>query len=167
MSAAHCLTPPTDGAHTDYDGFTILAREEEPHGDQGGAGGLEIKEQHGGGGGCRDEAGGWRAVASPPGTLTVNIGDLMARWTNDRWRATMHRVRSSPYSTAAAAGGGGTLLPSRLSIAYFTGPHPSTLVDCLPSAKCLEGRGGKRYPPITAAENVDAKLSAAAVGASA
>lgn len=98
--------------------MTILAREPEPAG--GAAGGLEIQE-----------AGGqWRAVASPAGTLTVNIGDLLARWTNDRWRATLHRVRAPDPPAGAARS------PGRLSMAYFTGPHPETVVECLPSAKC-------------------------------
>lgn len=123
------------GAHTDYDGFTILQRE-----DAGSCGGgLEIQMWD------SDE---WTSVAAPGGTLTINIGDLLARWTNDRWRATRHRV-------ARAAPGG----PERLSIVYFTGPHPDTVVHCLPSKKCSEGE--PLYPPITAREHVDAKLNAA------
>jgi isopenicillin N synthase-like dioxygenase len=67
------------GAHTDYDGFTLLERGEE--GGEEGSGGLEIQD-------CLSDA--FRPVPAPPGTLTINIGDLLARWTNDRWRATPH-----------------------------------------------------------------------------
>merc|ERR1712023_145901 len=66
------------GAHTDYDAFTLLQREEIGEGN-----GLEIMWD-----------GEWVGVKSPPKTLTVNIGDLLARWTNDKWKATLHRVRS-------------------------------------------------------------------------
>ena len=98
----------------------------------------------------------WLPVPSPPGTLTVNIGDLLARWTNDRWRATKHRV---------AKGGSGEG-EGRLSIVYFTGPHPETLVECLPSAKCkVEGEAPK-YKPITATEHVTMKMEAATIGVS-
>ena len=45
------------------------------------SGGLEIQD-------CLSDA--FRPVPAPPGTLTINIGDLLARWTNDRWRATPH-----------------------------------------------------------------------------
>lgn len=59
----------------------------------------------------------WAPVPAPPNTLTINIGDLLARWTNDRWRAAVHRVAVPPPGGSAAAA-------DRLSIVYFTGPHP-------------------------------------------
>jgi isopenicillin N synthase-like dioxygenase len=90
-------------------------------------------------------------VPSPPHTLTINIGDLLARWTNDRWRATMHRVAAPPTSQAAASG--------RLSIVYFTGPAPETVVACLPCAKCTQGAA--KYAPITAEQHVTEKMRAA------
>ena len=101
--------------------------------------------------------GSWAAVpASLPDTLTINIGDLMARWTNDRWRATRHRVPAPTAGSAAAACG-------RLSLVYFTGPNPSMPVQCLPSAKC--DCENPKYPSITLEENVQAKLLAAQRGA--
>ena len=102
----------------------------------------------------RDHGSGvWRAVPSPPDTLTINIGDLMARWTNDRWRATKHRVPAPPQGSEASRRG-------RLSLVYFTGPNQNTLVECLPSAKCNADR--PKYAPITPEENVTMKLQAAA-----
>jgi isopenicillin N synthase-like dioxygenase len=50
--------------------------------------------------------------------------------------------------------------PARLSIVYFTGPHPDTLVSPLPTPLC---GGTPRYPAVTAAEHVQMKISAAAV----
>jgi isopenicillin N synthase-like dioxygenase len=63
------------GAHTDYGSLSILLSEPAP-------GGLEIWTPE-------DE---WVAVPFVPGAFIVNIGDLMARWTNDRWVSTLHRV---------------------------------------------------------------------------
>ena len=125
------------GSHTDYDGFTILQRAE-------GDAGLEMETKDGR----------WLPVHSPKETLTVNIGDLLARWTNDRWRATKHRV---------AKGSGSSEGEGRLSIVYFTGPHPETLVECLPSDKCKGEAGAAKYKPITAEEHVRMKMEAATI----
>lgn len=70
---------PTDGAlragaHTDYGTLTILRLDAEP--------GLQVT----------DRDGAWHDVDAPAGALVVNLGDLMQRWTNDRWRSTLHRV---------------------------------------------------------------------------
>ena len=127
------------GAHTDFDGFTILQRGEEQRG------GLEVQMP----------GGEWAAVAAPPGTLTINIGDLLQRWTNDRWKSTRHRVARD---TTPGRG--------RLSVVYFTGPHPDTVVECLPSPKCAPADGGApRYAPITAYDHVLAKMHAATADA--
>lgn len=129
-------------AHTDYDGFTLLERGVE--GAAPGGGGLELRDH---------TTGDWVPVPAPEGTLTINIGDLLARWTNDRWRAGTHRV-PAPAGDAAES--------SRLSVVYFTGPHPQTTVECLPSAKCGRGAAPK-YPPISAEEHVQEKLRKAVV----
>eukprot|EP00939_MAST-03C_sp_MAST-3C-sp1_P003017 g3017.t1 len=86
------------GRHTDYDAFTILQRCSDDSG-------LEILMKDGT----------WQSVVAPPDSLTINIGDLLARWTNDRWIATPHRV-VMPKDRSK----------SRLSVVYFTGPHPNT-----------------------------------------
>ncbi|MCH7709113.1 MAG: isopenicillin N synthase family oxygenase [Myxococcales bacterium] len=61
------------GAHTDYGAFTIVAAEQIP--------GLQIFFD--------DE---WLDVPMVPNGFVVNLGDLMARWTNDRWVSTLHQV---------------------------------------------------------------------------
>jgi isopenicillin N synthase-like dioxygenase len=54
------------GPHTDYGTLTILR--------QDAVGGLEVL----------DPGGAWTGVEPVPGAFVINIGDLMARWTNDR-----------------------------------------------------------------------------------
>lgn len=121
------------GEHTDYDGFTILQRES---GDTG----LQIRMQ----------SGEWQSVPAIENGLTINIGDLLARWTNDRWKATLHRVASPSCDPTQ----------SRLSVVYFTGPHPDTVVKSL-----VDKTGGapSKYAPVTAREHVQMKIKASYV----
>jgi isopenicillin N synthase-like dioxygenase len=109
------------GAHTDYGSLTILYTEQDP-------GGLEIYTPDGQ----------WRKVPPVPGALIVNIGDLMARWTNDRWVSTLHRV-ISPFSDEGGS-------PRRVSIAFFHQPNWDTEISCIPS--CLVPGEKAKYPPV-------------------
>jgi isopenicillin N synthase-like dioxygenase len=109
------------GAHTDYGTLTILRQDT--------VGGLEVL----------GPAGTWAGVEPVPGAFVVNIGDLMARWTNDRWRSTLHRVTDPPDASAAAR---------RQSMPYFQNAGWSAEISCLPT--CLEPGGQPRYPPVLA-----------------
>ena len=122
--------PPTPGqlragAHTDFDTLTILRPDEAP-------GGLQIQTK----------SGEWASVRAPAGAFVVNIGDLMARWTNDRWVSTLHRVVNPPHDTVLGT--------ERLSIGFFHETNYDTLVECLPSCQSLESP--PRYPPVYAGE---------------
>ena len=110
------------GAHTDWGGVTILAQDE--------VGGLEV----------RNVAGEW--VAAPPiaGTFVVNLGEMLARWTNDLYRSNLHRVRN-----ASAA-------RDRYSIAFFYDPEYDARIACLPS--CLPAGETPRYPACTSGEHI-------------
>jgi isopenicillin N synthase-like dioxygenase len=66
------------GAHTDYGTLTLLADD--------GNGGLQVRQR----------SGEWTDVVVPDGQLVVNLGDLMAIWTNDRWVSNPHRVVNPP-----------------------------------------------------------------------
>ena len=118
------------GAHTDYGTLTILR--------QDAVGGLEVL----------DPGGRWVGVVPVPGAFVVNIGDLMARWTNDRWRSTLHRVVDPP-DPAAAAGG-------RQSMPYFQNANWSAEIACLPT--CLEPGERPRYEPVLAGPHLMAKF---------
>jgi isopenicillin N synthase-like dioxygenase len=115
------------GAHTDYGGFTILSGEDVP-------GGLQISTREGR----------WIDVPTSPTTLVVNIGDLLMRWTNDRWLSTLHRVVNPP----AGSGRG-----PRLSIAFFSHPNYDALIECVPT------QGPARHAPVRSGEYRDAKYT--------
>ena len=118
------------GAHTDYGTVTVLR--------QDAVGGLQV----------RDLAGGWVDVESVPGAFVVNIGDLMARWTNDRWTSTMHRVVDPPDATRACA--------RRQSMPYFQNANYSAEISCLPT--CLAPGESPRYAPVQAGPHLMGKF---------
>ena len=113
------------GAHTDYGTVTILKP-----GDA--TGGLQIA----------DAGGNWHDVPMIPGSFVINQGDLMARWTNDHWLSTLHRVANPPEE----ANGGSR----RLSIVFFHHPNYDATVTCLPT--CVERGGAPKYGPITVSD---------------
>lgn len=130
------LTDPVPGqlrnaAHTDFAGFTILLQDSAP-------GGLQVLMPDGN----------WIDVPSLPGTLVINTGDLLQRWTNDRWLSNVHRVVNPPIERRGSS--------RRLSIVFFTGPRDDAEIACLPG--CASATTPTRYAPITAAEHVRAKI---------
>jgi isopenicillin N synthase-like dioxygenase len=118
------------GAHTDYGCMTILRTEDAP-------GGLQVQTR----------TGEWLDVQAVPGSFVVNLGDMMARWTNDRWTATLHRVVVPPPDRRA--------LSRRQTLVFFHDPRPDAVIECIP------GCGEPRYGPVSALEHVNAKASAA------
>ncbi len=119
------------GAHTDFGSLTILHTGDNPDG-------LQVQG--------RDGA--WQDVAAPADCFVVNIGDLMAQWTNDRWISTLHRV-ANPTGERAH-------LP-RQSIAFFHQPNWHTLIDCLPG--CGSADNLPKYQPITSGAHFERKLA--------
>ena len=101
--------------HTDFGVLTVLCQDR--------IGGLEIRRRDGG----------WAAMPPIPGTLVVNIGDLLERWSNRRYRSTVHRVINASGR-------------ERLSLVLAYDPNFETLVD--PRAFCAEGEA-PRDEPVT------------------
>jgi isopenicillin N synthase-like dioxygenase len=120
------------GPHSDWGTLTILY--------QDGTGGLEVVDR---------QSGGWVDVPVIPGTFVVNIGDLMARWTNDHWNSTKHRVRIPPAERRATP---------RVSIPFFHHPNYDAVIDCLPS--CTSDDDPPRYPPVTSGQYLDDRVRA-------
>ena len=126
------------GAHTDYGSVTVLLTEES-------AAGLEVR--------TIDNQ--WVEIPHRPDHFVVNIGDLMAQWTNDRFVSTLHRV-GNPKSGDPT---------DRLSIAYFHQPNYDALIQCLPT--CVRPGETPRHAPITSGAHRRMKLDFAKTGAAA
>lgn len=114
------------GAHSDYGSVTILKPDPV-------VGGLELQLP----------SGRWIAAPTIDTGFLVNLGDLMARWTNDRWVSTLHRVSPPPAD-------GGGLVPRRQSIAYFQNPNHDALIRALPG--CVPDGETPRHAPIQAGQ---------------
>jgi isopenicillin N synthase-like dioxygenase len=121
------------GPHTDFGTVTLLDR-------QRGRGGLQV---------WTDEAG-WEDAPYDPEALTVNIGDLMARWTGGRWRSGRHRVL--PPSPEAPE-------EDLMSLVWFYECDPHTSVAPLP-----EPVGRVAYEAVDSTEYLRAKLDAISLG---
>ncbi len=109
------------GAHTDYGTLTILKPD-------AAAGGLEI----------RLTSGEWTPAPAIADAFIVNVGDLLSRWSNDRWTSTMHRVTGSDEQSR------------RQSIAFFQNPNFDALIECLPG--CATTERPVRYTPVMAGD---------------
>jgi isopenicillin N synthase-like dioxygenase len=123
------------GEHSDFGSLTILALDDAP-------GGLQVKMR----------GGGWQDITAEPGQFIVNIGDMMQRWTNDRWPSTLHRVANPPLGNEPTS--------RRMSIGFFLHPNYDAAIEALPGCA---GRGRTaRYPPVLAGELMRAKMEARA-----
>jgi len=102
--------------HTDNSFMTFLAQSTVP--------GLAV----------RMPSGHWRVVENIPGTFLVNTGNVIMRWTNDRYLSTKHRVINTAHV-------------DRYSIPMFFGPSGDALIECIPT--CESADRPARYEPIT------------------
>ncbi|SRR5579883_83611 len=118
------------GEHSDYGSMTLLFQDE--------VGGLEVQTA----------SGQWIAAPPIPGTVVVNTGDLMQRWTNHVFCSTKHRV-VIPNDERVNQ--------SRYSVAFFCHPNDDTEIVCLESC---QGDRLPIYPPISAGDYLIRRLQA-------
>ncbi|TCD67332.1 hypothetical protein EIP91_000253 [Steccherinum ochraceum] len=115
------------GAHSDFGTITLLL--------QDAVGGLEIEDPK--------QPGVFQRAPPIEGSLIVNAGDFLQRWSNDTIRSAIHRVRA-PSHVHTADG----MTPERYSIPYFCSADFSSAVDCVPGTYSEENP--KKYEPISA-----------------
>lgn len=118
------------GEHTDFGLVTVLWADRVP--------GLQVL----------DRDGRWHDVAPIDGALLVNLGDLTARLTNDRWLSTLHRVKPPVVD--------GTI-QRRRSVAFFHDGNIDATIATLPSHLDLDD--GRAYDPILVRDHIAAKLA--------
>jgi len=116
------------GAHTDFGTLTLLVQDP--------SGGLEVLAADGR----------WLYAPSIPGTVLVNIADLMQQWTNREFRSTEHRVAVPDDDRARTA---------RYSAAFFCEPDNDTEIACLPMAR---DAANPRFAPVRAGDHLRARL---------
>ena len=107
------------GAHCDYEAFAMLWQDS--------VGGLQIESP----------LGGWEDVEPVECALVINIGDLMQHWTNDRFRATRHRVVNKSGR-------------ERVSFACFGNTSYHAIIECI--AACCDAENPAKYAPVTAGD---------------
>lgn len=106
--------------HTDFGVLTVLLQDN--------SGGLQV----------RAKSGDWIEAPPIPGTLVCNIGDLLARWSNNRFASTVHRVINRSNG-------------ARYSIPVFFDPHPDTLVDPVDLGV---GQRDSKFAPIRVGDHI-------------
>ena len=109
------------GPHSDWGSLTILYHDGQP--------GLQILSPDGS----------WEDVPVVAGSFVVNLGDLMAAWTNDRWVSTQHRVIVPEGVTG-----------ERISVAFFHQPAYDALIECIPT--CTSPDDPPHHEPVTSGE---------------
>lgn len=123
------------GEHTDYGSITLLFQDSR--------GGLQVKSPKG-----------TFVDATPiPGSVVVNAGDLLARWSNDTIRSTLHRVVEPPAPEE------GDIHPARYSMAYFCNPNFDKTIEAI-EGTYGGGLGEKKYEPINSGDYLVQRLAA-------
>lgn len=115
------------GKHSDYGCLTLLWQDN--------IGGLEVENTEG------------EWICAPPldDSFVINIGDMMARWSNNRYRSTKHRVVQ-------------TRTDARYSMPFFLEPNFNATIECLPG--CFSADNPPEFEPVKAGEWLQSRFAA-------
>lgn len=115
--------------HTDYGALTLLYST---------ASGLQVKNR-------KNE---WVDIEVPWEHFVVNIGDMMAFWTDDRWVSNAHRVIAREETPK-----------KRISVAFFHNPNHDAAIECIPT--CVDQKTGKgKYEKVLSGDFIMQKFNA-------
>ncbi|OAA49954.1 thymine dioxygenase [Beauveria brongniartii RCEF 3172] len=131
------------GEHTDYGSVTLLFQDDR--------GGLQV----------RSPSGKFVDATPIPDTIVVNAGDLLARWSNDTIKSTIHRVVEPPHDDHDghdASVDVDVVYPPRYSVAYFCNPNADKLIEAMPGTYADEA--DKKYEGITSGDYLFQRLAA-------
>ncbi|OJJ05764.1 hypothetical protein ASPVEDRAFT_199198 [Aspergillus versicolor CBS 583.65] len=103
-------------AHTDYGQLTLLFQDT--------TGGLEVEDE---------EGGTFRPVLPRPGTIIIQIADMLERQSNGKWKSSLHRVTTPHHLKHIDAGDG--MLIERYSIGFFIQPDFDLVIKPLPGCE--------------------------------
>lgn len=123
------------GEHTDFGIVTVLWADQVE--------GLQVLSSDGS----------WNEVLPAHGALLINLGDVMARWTNERWSSTLHRVKPPVID--------GTIRRRRSAASFHDG-DVDALIETLPG--CIDAEHPDLYESITVGEHITAKLAGSRAG---
>ncbi|KAL8665718.1 MAG: hypothetical protein Q9202_002028 [Teloschistes flavicans] len=124
------------GLHSDYGSVTFLFQDNR--------GGLQVERKDGS----------FTDVTPIEGTIILNAGDMLSRWSNGEIRSTRHRVVEPPMKM-----GGQDSYPPRYSVAYFCNPDFDKTIEVLPGTFGGE-KGEKKFENINSGEYLVQRLSA-------
>ena len=126
--------------HTDFGVLTLLVQDS--------VGGLKVKHMDGS----------WISVTPRPGSIVVNVGDMLMRWSNDKFKATLHQVVPPGESQSAGTDtSSDIIIPERYSIAFFCNANRDATIECLET--CCKDTLPK-YKPINSHEYLTQRLVA-------
>jgi isopenicillin N synthase-like dioxygenase len=120
------------GAHTDFGSITIVQRDAAP-------GGLQVQLD-----------GEWVDVPYVEDSFVINLGDLMAEWTNDEWVSTIHRVALPDRVEDVRS--------DRLSFTFFHQPNYDAVIEVIPT--CVSPARPARYGTTTSGAHIHKKIAA-------
>lgn len=89
----------------------------------------------------------WIPITALPDQIIVNVGDMLSRHTNNKFKSTIHRVVNPPKEKMGN---------SRFSIPFFMHPISSMDLSCLEN--CIDASHPKNYVDISAGEFLDERL---------